>query len=553
MAEKKITWQDGSNQQVTLEAPAWTGSQKVTVKTPENVNEERAMDIIFYSKNDVSKSATLHLVQDGATFEASPRTLVFKADVIESKTIEVTTNVSSGDLVTLSTPANFDISKSGLVDGVITITVTPKSKNETGAVILNTLYVRLGGISLVVILRQESEYIVSTSYKDYRLTSPKFYLTSAASQDETSGVLITSSTVIPASEFGIFVKADSVQRTRVDHMSSGIDVETQETLSPEQTVAVGCEVSLPGYVRIRVVEPFQVALLVGGWSLFFGGNSLGTIIRDSGNAKISYDVSPEVDLMPATLTKVVVDSCSAQGNKVDSYTDLQDVVPSQSFNSGSTYDFLYSADATRTLEFTCRGTANYTSGSSRIENVPLKFALESSESFSIVSQTPGNSGTGVSSSQVVIKTLAENDGVMPLSDTCYVGTILEDTPNEDNSVYVFFVSQKVKLIDKPKYTIAFEVEVTEIYDRIYRIRVYEGEWTTIPATSVPDALYITVSYTPFGQGVLNKNVTLSGLKVIEEIGTTTNGEPWDNLQIVSVNGSNSGRYESINAYYMWLD
>ena len=553
MAEKKITWQDGSNQQVTLEAPAWTGSQKVTVKTPENVNEERAMDIIFYSKNDVSKSATLHLVQDGATFEASPRTLVFKADVIESKTLEVTTNVSSGDLVTLSTPANFDISKSGLVDGVITITVTPKSKNETGAVIFNTLYVRLGGITLVVNLRQESEYIVSTSYKDYRLTSPKFYLISAASQDETSGVLITSDTVIPASEFGIFVKADSVQRTRVDHMSSGIDVETQETLSPEQSVAVGCEVNVTGsYRRTRVVEPYNVVYLVHGFALFFG-DTLGTTIREAGTAKITYDIAPEVDSIPETLTKVVVDSCSAQGNKVDSYTDLQDVVPSQSFNSGSTYDFLYTADATRTLEFTCRGVAEYTSGSRRDENVPLKFALESSESFSIVSQTPGNSGTGASPSQVVIKTLAENDGAMPLRDTCYVGTILEGTPNEGNSVYVFFVSQKLKPIDKPNYTLAFDEEVTGINDRIYRVRVYEGEGTTTPATSVPDTLHIAVSYTPPGQSVLNKIVTLSGVGIIGEIGTTTNGEAWYSLQITNVNGYSGGSYESENAYYTWQD
>lgn len=551
MAEKKITWQDGSNQQVTLEAPAWTGSLKVTIKTPENLNKERAMDIIFYSKSDVSKSATLHLVQDEATIEVSPRTLVFKADVIESKTIEVTTNVSSGDLITISTPENFDITKSALVDGVITITVTPKSKNETGAVIENALYIRLSGRSLYVKLQQDSEYIVSTSYKDYRLTSPKFYLTSAASQDETSGVLITSDTVIPASEFGIFVKADSVQRTRVDHMSSGIDVETQETLSPEQTVDVGCEVSFPGYVRIRVVEPFQVALLVGGWSLFFGGNSLGTTIRDSGNAKISYDVSPEVDLMPETLSKVVVDSCSAQGNKVDSYTDFQDVVPSQSFDKGSIYNFLYSADASRTFGFTCRGVAVYTSGSRRDENVPLKFALSGSESFSIVSQTPGNSGTGVSSSQVVIKTLAENDGVMPLTETCYVSTILEDTPTEGNSVFVFFVSQELKLIDKPIYTIAFEEIITGINDRIYRVRIYEGEGTTTPAISGPDTLYITVAYDVPGHGHLTKIIVFDVGSVIGEIGTTINGEAWSGLRIGSVNGREGGRYESENACYLW--
>lgn len=66
MAVKEVIWQDGqgstpgtnSGDKITLQADAWSGTQQVTVQTPENFGIFRAMNIVFYSSADSNKTAT---------------------------------------------------------------------------------------------------------------------------------------------------------------------------------------------------------------------------------------------------------------------------------------------------------------------------------------------------------------------------------------------------------------------------------------------------------------------------------------------------------------
>ncbi len=551
MAEKKITWQDGSNQQVTLEAPTFSGSQKVTVKTPENLNNERSMDIIFYSKKDVSKSATLHLIQDGAEFDVTPTHLTFDAASIEAQTVKVTTNVSSGDLISVSvSDDHFSFTRSEFIDGSFTITISPKKVNDSGSQINATLFVTLGFLTRTVVLQHTADYVVSTSYKDYRLVDPKFYLITGASQDAGTGELITSDTTIPAGNFGIYLKVTSVQRTKVDHMATGEDIETTETLGEDQSVAIGHEVDVVGsYVRSKVSNPQQVSYLVNGVSLSFG-DSLGTLLRNAGKAKITYDVASEVDSLPAEYTKVVIESCNAQENKVEDYVDIQDVVPSQPYDySDSAYLFEYTADFQRTLKFSCSGTAVYTSGAKRSENVPLKFAIGTSY-FEVVSQTPGSAGTGASESSVTVKTSSENTSETGTrSSSLYVGTILTEDPSH-SWIASFQLVQDKKAITKKNYEIKFTIGYSP--DRttvIYYAGVYfVGAGL---ATSVPDTLRVTIKFTTFDGESKTTTAQFSGSTSQVPIGSTPDTERWKSYSVANVNSKLLPPYETANATYTW--
>ena len=551
MAEKKITWQDGSNQQVTLEAPAFSGSQKVTVKTPENLNNERSMDIIFYSKKDVSKSATLHLIQDGAEFNVTPTHLTFDAASTESQTVKVTTNVSSGDLISVSVSGDhFSFERSEFVDGSFTITVSPKKVNDSGSQISATLLITLGFITRTVILQHTADYVVSTSYKDYRLVDPKFYLITEASQDADTGELITSDTTIPAGDFGIYLKVTSVQRTKVDHMASGEDKETTETLGGDQSVAIGHEVDVVGsYVRSKVFYFHQVSYLVNGGYLSFG-DSLGTLLRSAGKAKITYDVASEVDSLPAEYTKVVIESCNAQENKVEDYEGIQEVIPSQPYDySNSAYLFEYTADFQRTLEFSCSGTAVYTSGAKRSENVPLQFAMSTSY-FEVVSQTPAAAGTGASESSVTVKTSLENTSTTATrSSTLNVATILVDDPLRF-WIDSFQLVQDKKTIEKKNYTIDIWSKYTGLDGNTleYYADVKEGRYTV---DSIPDLIRVVINYTDYAGDAKSVTAQFSGTKTSQLIVSTTRAEPLKKCKVASVNSDTIPPYNTANATYTW--
>lgn len=92
---KTIAWADQSGDVITLTAPAWSGSQTVTLSTPENFGIARELNIVFYSESNPAVSATLNVKQAGATLSLSETSVTFGSDETSEKTITVTTNMST--------------------------------------------------------------------------------------------------------------------------------------------------------------------------------------------------------------------------------------------------------------------------------------------------------------------------------------------------------------------------------------------------------------------------------------------------------------------------
>ena len=409
MASKTIAWADQSGDVITMTAPAWSGSQTVTLSTPENFGIARELNIVFYSESNPAVSATLNVKQAEATLALSETSLVFASNDTSEKTVTVTTNMSTldGAQLTLEGDAasDFTLSElSALSNGRATFTIKPNSANESQDprnVTIKLTAGRLATRSLPV--TQDADSVQSVTYSNYKL---------AFSSGTIAGAAISASTIIPASGAQIEVNA-VVTRDKTTLYTSGRSETVNEVLPKGESLVVSLYVT-NGVPPVRYAFHGQRFTVGDSGTVAMSGEfqSLGLILTDEMTAPLHYvlsDLSSEGDLTEFSL--------SCQENKRESYSNYSSVDFSGKQITSDAQDV--------TLTATARGRCTYSSGATRLENVPIKFSVTMFLWATISEQTPGPAGIITSPSSCVISA-SKNTVTSNRSATVSIYPRLED-------------------------------------------------------------------------------------------------------------------------------
>lgn len=409
MASKTIAWADQSGDVITMTAPAWSGSQTVTLSTPENFGIARELNIVFYSESNPAVSATLNVKQAEATLALSETSLVFASNDTSEKTVTVTTNMSTLDGAQLSlegdAASDFTLSElSALSNGQATFTIKPNSANSSQDprnVTIKLTAGRLATRSLPV--TQDADSIQSVTYSNYKL---------AFSSGTFAGAAISESTIIPANGGQIEVNAVAT-RDKTTLYTSGRSETVNEVLPKGESLVVSLYVT-NGMSPVRYAFHGQRFTVGDSGIVAMSGEfqSLGWILTDEMTAPLHYalpDFSFDGDLTEFSLT--------CQENKRESYSNYSSVDFSGKQITSDAQDVTLTASA--------RGTCTYTSGSTRSENVPIKFSVLMSLWATISEQTPGPAGTVMSPSSCVISA-SKNTVTSNRSATVRIYPRLED-------------------------------------------------------------------------------------------------------------------------------
>lgn len=408
MASKTIAWADQSGDVITMTAPAWSGSQTVTLSTPENFGIARELNIVFYSESNPAVSATLNVKQAEATLALSETSLVFASDDTSEKTVTVTTNMSTldGAQLTLEGDAasDFTLSElSALSNGQATFTIKPNSANSSQDprnVTVKLTAGRLTPLSLPV--TQDADAIQSVTYKDLKLT---FIEGTLGGVDISSGGTITAEQAVGQLSTSLKFLLSS---TKVTTYSSGRISEEPGTAMPNRFVYFG--------INIQSDPKDVFALLLGDSDPEVDSDSEGyitindifypqmrsTVLWPSQQAKlyVSWNDSSGITAEDS----VVLDSptFTVQENKREGYDNYEDLVAPQVVCSKDKGSLGYGAAQ-------ISGICHYTSGATEYENVPLSFSVSmGGEYFKIITQASGEPGTEPSESTFTVETLTDN-------------------------------------------------------------------------------------------------------------------------------------------------
>lgn len=402
MAQKKVAWKDDSGDNITLTADAWSGTQQVTVQTPENFGKYRALNIVFYSVADATKSATLKVTQEAATATLSPNTVIFDNTETAAKTITLSTNISTLSSTSIALEgadaSQFTLSAlSALSNGKATFTIKPNSVNQGTSSRNCSIKVTVGRLDVMNIpVEQLADAVVKTEYSNYRLEDLSILYTP---KDGTSEE-VTTTTLIRAKQ-GAFGFMGTPKRTKTVTYSSGKVETIDEDVPSSNTI----------YISVGIQSS-----TTGLWRLIYSNNLLVSAIK--GNRYIIQVPSAEYKLWqgdPATLVWQISDSAisgapTGSGMRVVTETNKRESY--SNFSSITTKPGTLSGDGTGTATVGARayGTCTYTSEASRTENVPLKFEVTGSYSswLKINSQTPGTPGTSLSQSSAVVSAMSAN-------------------------------------------------------------------------------------------------------------------------------------------------
>lgn len=402
MAQKKVAWKDDSGDNITLTADAWSGTQQVTVQTPENFGKYRALNIVFYSVADATKSATLKVTQEAATATLSPNTVIFDNTETAAKTITLSTNISTLSSTSIALEgadaSQFTLSAlSALSNGKATFTIKPNSVNQGTSSRNCSIKVTVGRLDVMNIpVEQLADAVVKTEYSNYRLEDLSILYTP---KDGTSEE-VTTTTLIRAKQ-GAFGFMGTPKRTKTVTYSSGKVETIDEDVPSSNTI----------YISVGIQSS-----TTGLWRLIYSNNLLVSAIK--GNRYIIQVPSAEYKLWqgdPATLVWQISDSAisgapTSSGMRVVTETNKRESY--SNFSSITTKPGTLSGDGTGTATVGARayGTCTYTSEASRTENVPLKFEVTGSCSswLKINSQTPGTPGTSLSHSSAVVSAMSAN-------------------------------------------------------------------------------------------------------------------------------------------------
>lgn len=466
MASKTIAWADQSGDVITMTAPAWSGSQTVTLSTPENFGIARELNIVFYSESNPAVSATLNVKQAEATLALSETSLVFASDDTSEKTVTVTTNMSTLDGAQLTlegdTASDFTLSElSALSNGQATFTIKPNSANNSQDprnVTIKLTAGRLATLSLPV--TQDANAVQSVTYENYRLQEPSIYYNSSP---------LVEGTTVEAKEGNIDIAGTPVRDKVVTYVSGEVE-RTTEQVPESDTLYLSIYLETnDGNFRVQAstieVKPSDLS---SGFSQYI--ESLGTnlFVEDSGT--LSLCIAPDKEVV----TSVLVSGLLIQGNVRESYSGYE-ATPTD------TVEFGWSAGSNKQLEVEVTATCLYTSGASRKEYVPCSAEFSTlSIYFRIDSSTSATPGVTPSSNKVSISTTTANT-----SRKSYLGTLVL----KPKFVSIFDTACSISLIQNYYQTSANVCEITNGTSVNLSMKLTEGGVPALEEIVSPGGTY----------------------------------------------------------------
>lgn len=389
MAQKKVAWKDDSGDNITLTADAWSGTQQVTVQTPENFGKYRALNIVFYSVADATKSATLKVTQEAATATLSPNTVIFDNTETAAKTITLSTNISTLSSTSIALEgadaSQFTLSAlSALSNGKATFTIKPNSVNQGTSSRNCSIKVTVGRLDVMNIpVEQLADAVVSTEYLNYYLDGGVFIYNGNS--------IGTGAVVYILASLGTLNIQGQVRRTKKVTYASGRVETTQENVPDGNTIYYVVEIKdVGGFSRSKHVGSDAASSFLSG--VDFDVESLGFSLYDGDDGELYVTLS---DKSISTSELSVANDLSIQKNIRTHYYNYS----SRNFPSRTAA----AAGGSVSCTASAYGTCVYSSGSERTENVPLKFELTVHKTWArITSQTPGTAGTSLSQSSCMV-------------------------------------------------------------------------------------------------------------------------------------------------------
>lgn len=398
MAQKKVAWKDDSGDNITLTADAWSGTQQVTVQTPENFGKCRALNIVFYSVADATKSATLKVTQEAATATLSPNTVIFDNTETAAKTITLSTNISTLSSTSIALEgadaSQFTLSAlSALSNGKATFTIKPNSVNQGTSSRNCSIKVTVGRLDVMNIpVEQLADAVVKTEYSNYRL----------------DGAIVTYNGSILTDAVSILAKAGSVEiqgtllRDKKVTYSSGRVETTIEAVPSGNSVYYGMAIVGSSYTRHAYGGSVVASSLKSGITISI--DSLGYTLRNEEIGSLYFGLDEKVVSDPVGLGEQLVTGFNIEKNIRTGYSNYSNKsLPSRT---------VAAAGGSVSCTASAYGTCTYSSGASRTENVPMKFEFVGPVSWaSITSQTPGAAGTSLAASSCSINASANTSTI----------------------------------------------------------------------------------------------------------------------------------------------
>ena len=474
MASKTIAWADQSGDVITMTAPAWSGSQTVTLSTPENFGIARELNIVFYSESNPAVSATLNVKQAEATLNLSETSLVFASDDTSKKTVTVTTNMSTldGAQLTLEGDAASDFTLSGLSalsNGQATFTIKPNSINtsqDPRNVTIKLTAGRLATRSLPV--TQDVDPVESVTYDNYKATFQEGTYGSSPMTDQVQ--------VSPGSE-SLGVSLIFTRDKVTTYLSGG-----QERV----------EVPLPRGTTFRAQIGLQFPSIT---RLISNGEVSITIMDDTGRASVSGDLNSLGSTLISEEETALSWSCTQFGLESTAVVDSPTFISTPNERIGYTsfevdsdlsLEFEYSDLTAKSLNVFVTAIVTYTSLFYQRESIPCQFVLQGSQSyFSITFQASATAGTAKSTNRVSVKPNQENYSgkdftaaiqIKPKSiDTAIVvGTI--------NLVQKYYVQNTIycRIVNNSSYTMILQLIVRGVTTMSQTVS--KGEEANFPYT-----------------------------------------------------------------------
>lgn len=426
MAQKTVAWKDDSGDNITLTADAWSGTQQVTVQTPENFGKYRALNIVFYSVADATKSATLKVTQEAATATLSPNTVIFDNTETAAKTITLSTNISTLSSTSIALEgadaSQFTLSAlSALSNGKATFTIKPNSVNQGTSSRNCSIKVTVGRLDVMNIpVEQLADVVVKTEYLNYYLDSGVFTYNGNS--------IGTGAVVDILASLGTLNVQGQVRRTKKVTYASGRVETTEENVPAGNTIYYVVEIKdVGGFSRSKHVGSDAASSFLSG--VDFDVESLGFSLYDGDDGELYVTLS---DKSISTSELSVANDLSIKKNIRTGYSNYSN----KNFPSRT----VAAAGGSVSCTASAYGTCTYSSGASRTENVPMKFSYVD-RWLSITSQTPGAAGTSLNASSCVLSAEANTSTTSSRSSSISAKPVLADGSTGGTEVGIIAVTQ----------------------------------------------------------------------------------------------------------------
>lgn len=518
MAQKKVVWRDDSGDSITLTADAWSGTQQVTVQTPENFGKCRALNIVFYSVADATKSATLKVTQEAATATLSPNTVIFDNTETAAKTITLSTNISTLSSTSIALEgadaSQFTLSAlSALSNGKATFTIKPNSVNQGTSSRNCSIKVTVGRLDVMNIpVEQLADAVVKTEYLNYYLDSGVFTYNGNS--------IGTGAVVDILASLGTLNVQGQVRRTKKVTYASGRVETTQENVPDGNTIYYVVEIKdVGGFSRSKHVGSDAASSFLSG--VDFDVESLGFSLYDGDDGELYVTLS---DKSISTSELSVANDLSIQKNIRTRYYNYS----SRNFPSRTAA----AAGGSVYCTASAYGTCVYSSGSERTENVPLKFELTVPKTWArITSQTSGTAGTSLSQSSCTVSVDANTISSRNFGITGYPR--LADGSTGGTEVGNITVTQSAATPAKTTVTL------------LARLQTTVGQYQTLRISTSPSTIItsdITVNYVLKLQAGLDvfESITLSRSQ--SEVTKTIQGNRFIQVRITSLSPMEDSNY-----------